>query len=468
MYRPCYAPVFPASSAVDCALQNIRLAILLVFLILILIVTFGSEGILCLIRKTQFRMRHCREGNDDPRIDLGFTLDRWIERTPRIRNAIIWRPDATRVLAYHDWDRADKDRLADVYERLRTESDAGLAEDPPIMGFRYFDRGRGERDNPVVVTGYSLEVARQTFFAQVAQSLLLEIEERVPWRLAALSDEHLAFLFDSLNTYLWNDDLDRHSLNLFLGLATPGDPGRIYSWLMHSDITRATPRETIIALLEWCRNLFHDAGILDASGVPDWYPGGRNGNLAHWQYEGLPPVERTLNGTRRADSPRLLNWTHGCQGTTGMLRSVLRAVNIPVKREDGCNHAIPHFLVEGEFLSHGDDPYGRYMKQSPSQVPMAEILLSTDLLDGFFDDCREDHSRVGWGVSDALARLLPDPILQMRCRDLANGHGRTGGEVFALFDRHFTEAELLDRELWARLDAAIEARGGCSVILGPD
>ena len=46
---------------------------------------------------------------------------------------------------------------------------------------QYYDEGRGERDNPVVVTAYSLEVARQTFFAQVAQSLLVEIEERVPW-----------------------------------------------------------------------------------------------------------------------------------------------------------------------------------------------------------------------------------------------------------------------------------------------
>ncbi len=468
MYRPCYAPVFPASSAVDCALQNIRLTILLVFLILILIVTFGSEGILCLIRKTQFRMRHCREGNNDPRIDLGFTLDRWIERTPRIRDAIIWRPDATRALAYHDWDRADKDRLADVYERLRTESDAGLAEDPPIMGFQYYDEGRGELDNHVVVTAYSLDVARQTFFAQVAQSLLVEIEERVPWRLAALSDEYLAFLFDSQNTYLWNNDLDLHSLNLFVGKATPGDPGRIYSWLSHSDFIRATPRETIIALLEWCRGLFHDGTLEDSSGVVLWYAGSRDGNLAHWQYEGFPPVERTLNGTRRGGSPRLLNWTHGCQGTTGMLRSVLRAVNIPVKREDGCGHAIPHFLTEGEFLSHGDDPYHRDMKGSSSQVPMEAILLSVDLLDGFFDDCREGHSRVGWGVSDALARLLPDPILQMRCRDLASGSGRTGGEVFALFGRHFTEAELLDRELWARMDAAIEARGDCDVILGPD
>jgi len=74
MYRPCYAPVFPASSAIDCALLHIRLAILLVFLILLLLVTFGNEGVMCLIRRTQFRMQHCREGNDDPRIDLGFTL----------------------------------------------------------------------------------------------------------------------------------------------------------------------------------------------------------------------------------------------------------------------------------------------------------------------------------------------------------------------------------------------------------
>ena len=101
------------------------------------------------------------------------------------------------------------------------------------------------------------------------QSLLVEIEERVPWRLAALSDEHLAFLFDSLNTYLWNNDLDRHSLNPFLGKATPGDPGRMYSWLTHSGITRATTRETIIALLEWCRSLFHDGAPTDAREPPE-------------------------------------------------------------------------------------------------------------------------------------------------------------------------------------------------------
>ena len=66
-----------------------------------------------------------------------------------------------------------------------------------------------------------------------------------------------------------------------------------------------------------------------------------------------------------------------------MLRSVLRAVNIPVKREDGCGHAIPHFLAEGEFLSHGDDPYNRYMKESTSQVPMearggCSVILGPD------------------------------------------------------------------------------------------
>jgi hypothetical protein len=117
--------------------------------------SLGSEGVMCLIRKTRFRINHCREGNDDPRLDIGFTLDRWIRETPRIRSAIIWRPDASRVLAYRGWSRADKDRLARLYDRLKAESDAGLSEDPPIEGFQYYDAGRGTRDNPVNVVGHS-------------------------------------------------------------------------------------------------------------------------------------------------------------------------------------------------------------------------------------------------------------------------------------------------------------------------
>ncbi len=465
MYRPCYAPVFPPSSPLDCALLQIRLRILLVFLILALLITFGSERVMCRIRQTQYRIRHCREGNNDPRIDIGFTLDRWIRETPAIRSAIIWRPDATTAIHYPSWSREDKRLLASLFDQLKETSDAGLVEDPPIGDFRYFRDGRGERLDSVYAVGYSVEIAKRTFFAHVAQSLCMEIEERVPWRFSRLSGDHLAYLLDSQHMYTWDDRLGMHSLHQFVGKATPGDPGRVYAWLTSNEIVRPTTLETIVTLLNWCRRMFHDTSIEDPPGVRDYFPGSRDGNLAHWQYEGFQPVERTLRGTVRPPWTTAQHWTGGCQGTTGFLRSVLRTVNIPVQRADGCGHAIPHFVEEGVFLSHGDDLYVTAMKSYTPQIPMTDILLGDEQLDGFFDDC--DNSNVGWGVTNAVLQALPDQILEMRCRDLAAGLPRTGGEVFDFFDRHFSEAELTRARLWERLDEEIARRGGCSMILGP-
>lgn len=461
MYRPCYAPTFRPRSALDCALYAIRGAFLLALLAILLIITFGSQGILCRMRQVAYRMRHCREGNSDPAIDIGFTLDRWIRETPRIRSAIIWRPDGDRAIAYPDWSRADKALLAELYEQLAETGDAGLDVEPPIAGFRYFDEGRGERLNTVAATAYDLDVGRRTFFAHVAQSLLAEIQGEVPWRLDELSDAQLAYLFDSQHMYGWNRDLGRHVLWTGLGKATPGDPGRVHAWLRANGIIRLNRLDTVVAMLEWCRNMRHDSALV-IDDVPDTRPGSRDGNELHWQYEGFQPVERTLAGTRRGDSPRDAHWTGGCQGTTGFLRCVLRTVNIPVKREDGCGHAIPHFLAERVFLSHGDDPYNGRMRWTPP-IPMREILVPADRLPGFFDDC----DRVGWGVVNALQERLPEPLLEMRCRDLAAGAADDGGEVWEVFERYFSLAELREARLWERLDEEIERRGGCSNIVGP-
>jgi hypothetical protein len=94
--------------------------------------------------------------------------------------------------------------------------------------------------------------------------------------------------------------------------------------------------------------------------------------IDQWQYGGFPPVTRMIEGTpisndipvSEADSA-LARRTAGCWGTTGFLRAVLRTVNLPITLvtipscDDGV-HATPHFLTEGRYLSHGDDPYSRY------------------------------------------------------------------------------------------------------------
>ncbi len=465
MYRPCYAPLFAPSSADQCRLNQARSVLLLTILIILLILTFGSEGIMCRIRDVLYRMRHCREGNENPRIDIGFTLDRWLRETPRIRDAIVWRPDATRALSYRDWGREDKNHLATLYARLRDEGTAGLSPTPTITGFRYFDESRGELRNQLMAVGYGLATARETYFAHVAQSLLVEIERRVRWSLAELEANHLPYLFDSQHLLVWDNVLGSHSLNTASGMATPGDPGRIFNWLTDRGIIQTNRRRTDLLMLEWCRRLFHDGGYIESGGTePDVRPGSREGNQAHWQYEGYQPVERTLDGTIRLNFTEALHWTHGCQGTTGLLRCVLRTVNIPVRRENGCGHAIPHFLSEGFFLSHGDDPYGSWMKNFTPRIPMADILIDTAELAGYFSNC----NHVGRGVTTAILRRLPDQLLERRCRDLRDGSSPGDGEVSEVFGDRYSLAELEAEHLWERLDAEIARRGGCSAIIGPD
>lgn len=329
---------------------------------------------------------------------------------------------------------------------------------PAPAGFTYFDQGRGELDDPVNEIGFSLDVGKRTFFAHVAQSLLVEIEGRVPWSMGDLSDEHRAYLLDSQHLYRWSADLGTLALIFRMGRSTPGDPGRVFATLEALDIIRADERATILALLEWCRGMSHHRAIVSEPGSDrDVQPASRNGNVAHWQYEGFQPVERVFTGTVRPPQTATRHWTAGCHGTAGFLRHVLRTVNIPATKESYCGHAIPHFLNDETFLSHGDDLYDARMKWTP-EIPMREILLSDERLSGFFDNC----DNVGRGVREALMRLPPDEILQRRCRDIESGAARDDSEVLETFSGRMTVAELEAERFWERLDEEITRRGGCA------
>jgi hypothetical protein len=96
----------------------------------------------------------------------------------------------------------------------------------------------------------------------------------------------------------------------------------------------------------------------------------------YWQYVGNVPASRILNGTRYSGTDAsvqtfLQQWTSGCHATTGLIKSLLRVLNIPVEHFSQSNpsltlpanafafsgHSTPHFLSENSWLSHGDDPY---------------------------------------------------------------------------------------------------------------
>ncbi|MEK6283029.1 MAG: hypothetical protein AABN95_21940 [Acidobacteriota bacterium] len=103
----CYAPVFKASSALTCLLFSILNLLILLTLIVLLIVTLGSRDILCLIRRIQFRLKHCRTGNSDPAIPLG---DPYAQHVHSFR--MLYGKDS----AWEQWMLANRSRYEPIFE----------------------------------------------------------------------------------------------------------------------------------------------------------------------------------------------------------------------------------------------------------------------------------------------------------------------------------------------------------------
>lgn len=123
MSEPCYAPVFERSSFLTCLLNAISYAFVLLALLLLIAITFGSERFICQLRQTVFRMRHCRDGNSDPHIDLNMDAYEW--------HVHDWRERYGKSAEWEQWMRDNRDRYIHAFNNARS------APDTLVIAFRY-------------------------------------------------------------------------------------------------------------------------------------------------------------------------------------------------------------------------------------------------------------------------------------------------------------------------------------------
>ena len=296
----------------------------------------------------------------------------WIDGHPAIANAITWEDSSNGGLrSFPRWAQWEQDKLRDTVVNMRMGIYSGLPATPPVTTYLNLS-------GDLFSTDLAPQLAWEYFIAYVAQSIVVEQARWVPWNVDAYTADELFLLFNSQSLFLYTaarntyDILRDHNILFRHGSVTPGDPVRTFEFLNRNRFIGSTPRETIERLLDWCRdNLAHFYGIEEPLNLQN-----------HWQYNGWPPVESVISGTTHPQYG-FQHWTAGCWGTSGFLRAVLRTVNIPVKIERRCGHALPSFVHEGVYLSHGDDPYNQNSQDAP-RFPIGDLLIDQTKFDAWF------------------------------------------------------------------------------------
>jgi hypothetical protein len=160
--------------------------------------------------------------------------------------------------------------------------------------------------------------------------------------------------------------------------------------------------------------------------------------------------------------------TAGCWGTTGFLRAVLRTVNVPVRLESPDSaHALPHFVREGLFLSHADDPYNQFLSDKSISTP--ELLIDRRSFNAWFGPGVLNSvasNNVGRRPQELAIKHLAQLLLDEHCADLKRGVIAVNdlaikkSGVFELLPS-YTLAELKAECLWENLNKKVEELGTC-------
>ncbi len=371
----------------------------------------------------------------------------WLAAHPAVCNAIVWETSGG-TQNYLAWSASMKAELANAFKMAWNF--ASILPADPVPNKKIL----ADTDSVVQIIDHAY--AWPMYLSYVAQSLAVEMGKWVSWSLTGYSANGLAQLFDSRKTFSWNGGAAGYEITFSHGAAVPCAPNLGYS-LLYNKMIASTRPATMAGLLDWCRsNLQHFIGGWDTKNVYD-----------QWQYRGLPPVVKMIQGTTPLSAPAgtgIRHITGGCWGTTGFLRAVLRTVNIPVELVTHCGHAQPHFIEDGLFLSHGDDPYNALTTSVPP-MPISEILVNQAQFDGWFGAGVPSASQcdnVGRRTLDLSLTYLPTYLLKAYCQDIAGGKTHTNGAVFDLYKKLYTVAQLEAMNLWGKMDAKIASLGGCS------
>ena len=386
----------------------------------------------------------------------------FLRQNPRVGRAMKWLGTDNLLRPYGEWPRALREKLVLAIDQLLGEG-TGLPDVAINRAAKFLD------DDSPTITILSKEDAEDLYVANVANSLLLEMVGAVPWSLDELSERELELLLSSQGFFFGYRSHFSATGYGVAGSTAPAPPELIREFLAAKNIVGGSRYETIVTLIDWARyRLYHYIGHGTAKNAE-----------AHWHHRGKAPLARILTGTTTTtlcvwgEDSCHYHWTAGCHGTNWFFIHMLRAVNIPVEYVTWGGHAVPSFPSEGLYLSHGDDPYAQtahYAWPFPEPFPTSEMLISEDIYSDWFNASNsydENRNNVGRRSTELAVKYLPQWLLRVRCRDIANGVSNADSQVYRPgtlgIGRYWTVAELEAMNFWERMDAKIERYGGCPI-----
>lgn len=317
------------------------------------------------------------------------SLDAWLSERPTIKAAIKMERSSggsSYVVGgtlsengWDDWSEEERQAVRDAFDRQWTwlyetaDHANSLGSDEFALPIACSNCATNLGSNPggSPMTIITPATAASLYYAQLAHALALEAGGALPWSVASDSSAQLHHFFNSRavmhrygSNYLVgppNVTLNERIKNI--GSVSPATPRWTYAWMLRNGMIRSTKTETIHAFLQWAReNLTH---FYNAASYAN--------NNDHWLTPQRPPVERVLQGTT-STSYGFRYWTEGCHGTAGLVKAVMRVLNIPVEVLYVCGHAQIYFPTEGKYIDHGDNPYSADVRTNTAR-PISELLI---------------------------------------------------------------------------------------------
>ena len=214
---------------------------------------------------------------------------------------------------------------------------------------------------------YTTFWARYVYGMFVAHSIWVEVNHQVPWSVMSMTAAQRALLFDSRGFFRYRADVNAYRLESGTsGYVSPWSPIPLYRFARDLDLVGIDQEATIYAAVDWVRSYVRHLNTADdTEEMWDWP-------------NGFQPPERVLFA-----KPGQRHVSNGCWGTTGLLKTLLRTVNVPVQQGfaqlSSGNHSRVVFPTIGRTMIHSDDPYSGYTRPyglSTTIVPTSEIVIT--------------------------------------------------------------------------------------------